>query len=160
MKSGFVAGTTGWPTMSFINKVLLRSPSLVELQWVERGSSAFSTQSCPTWSKGVSVGNGHFFSVLVSNWEGASVYLCLRNEKTCSLFVKKCLGGKKSKRNERVIPASWTFPYSDGFVAPDSGPWLSALQLHLPEMQTGFICGFWVCWLVRLGFWGFFLENQ
>lgn len=81
----------------------------------------------------------------VSSREGASVYLCFRNEKASSHFVRKCLG---RKRNEHVITASWNLAYSDSFVPLDSGPWLSALQLHLPEMQTGFFCGFWVCWLV------------
>lgn len=57
---------------------------------------------------------------------------------------------KRGRENECMIPASWNFPYSDSFVALDSGPWLSAHQLHLPEMQTGVFCGFWFCWVCSL----------
>lgn len=123
----------------------------MEMQRVERGCGAFSSQSCPARSTCVSVGNGHFFSLLVSTREEASVLPVPQELKGLFPLHKKVFGEKKRGReNECMIPASWNFPYSDSFVALDSGPWLSAHQLHLPKMQTGVFCGFWFYWVCSL----------
>lgn len=126
-------------------------------------------EGLPSWScselRGVAVPSPHscvLHGPIVSVWRMVTssqslpwagkrlLCTCASGIKGLLLLCKKVFGRKKRKRNEPMIPASWNFPYSDSFVALDSGPWLSAHQFHLPEMQPGVFCGFWFCWVFWL----------
>lgn len=128
----------------------MRSPSLVEMQRGERGCGAFSSvMSCTVHM--CQCGEWSFLLTPCLN-QGRSFCVPVPQElKGLFPLHKKVFGEKKRGReNECMIPASWNFPYSDSFVALDSGPWLSAHQLHLPKMQTGVFCGFWFYWVCSL----------
>lgn len=124
-----VAGTTGWPSIWFGNRLLMRNLPLEELQWVERGSSASSMQSRPAQSKFVSMGNGHSFSVPASRREEASGYLCLGEWKGLSLL---CKNGLKKKMQEvwTCYSSKLELPLSWQFCSSRAG-WLLSLVLLL-----------------------------
>lgn len=161
-----VAGTTAWPSMWFGNKLLTRSPPLKELQWVERGSSAFfhavvsstvQVCQCVEWlfllSPCLNKGRSFWLPVLLGEWKGLSL-LCKSGLWKNMQEMWTCYSSKLE------LPLSWRFCSS-------RAGWLWSLALLLTCVSKFSFLQFFLSsdpgmTLIRLDAWIYFyvkLEN-